>query len=54
MKAVLVASLRVIAAKAEQLAQDMERGRLWDGDLLRGLEEIAQQLERAKREGEKT
>jgi hypothetical protein len=50
MKAALVASLRIIAAKAEQLAQDVERGKLWDGDLSKGLAEISEQLERARKE----
>jgi hypothetical protein len=52
MKAALIASLRAAAAKAEQLAQDVERNRLWDGDLDRGIAEIRAQLDRASRETE--
>jgi hypothetical protein len=38
--------LQLVSAKARQLAQDLERGRLWDGELARGLREINEQLER--------
>ena len=43
-------SLRIIAAKAQQLAEDCESNRLWDGELRRGLQEISEQLDRAHRE----
>jgi hypothetical protein len=43
-------SLRVIAAKAQQLAEDCESNRLWDDELRRGLQEISVQLDRAFRE----
>jgi hypothetical protein len=36
--------LEVIAAKAKQLAYDVKAGKLWDGDLGRGLGEIGEQL----------
>jgi hypothetical protein len=40
--------LELIAAKAKQLATDSERGKLWPGDLSRGLREIAEQLEKVQ------
>ena len=46
----IVLCLKIIAAKAEQLANDVENHRLWEGELSSGLSEIAQQLERAQRE----
>jgi hypothetical protein len=39
-----VMRLRLIAAKAEQLASDISNGRLWEGDAARGISEIAEQL----------
>lgn len=33
--------LELIAAKAKQLATDNERGKLWPGELIRGLGELA-------------
>jgi len=42
--------LKIIAAKAEQLANDVANGKLWEGELSSGLGTIAEQLERARRE----
>lgn len=39
--------LDLIAAKAKQLAEDCRRGRLWDGELERGLGEIQSAIQRA-------
>lgn len=39
-----VMALRVIAATAQKLAHDLEHGRLWDGELSRGLSEIQAQM----------
>jgi len=39
-----VLALKLIAATAEKLARDLEQGRLWDGDLSRGLAEIQRQM----------
>lgn len=36
--------LEVIAAKAKQLAYDCRHGKLWKGDLARGLTDIHEQL----------
>lgn len=36
--------LELIAAKARQLATDVKYGKLWPGDLSRGLSEIQEQL----------
>lgn len=36
--------LEVIAAKAKQLAYDVKHGKLWEGDLARGLSDIHEQL----------
>lgn len=41
-----VMRLQLIAAKAKQLASDVEHGRLWEGDLTQGLDEIREQLSR--------
>ncbi len=43
-------ALKIIAAKAEQLANDVVNGRLWEGELSNGLATIGEQLERARRE----
>ena len=40
--------LDLIAAKARQLASDVRTGRLWEGDLARGLSEIREQLQQAE------
>jgi len=42
--------LDLIAAKARQLSDDYQRGKLWDGDLQRGLSEIQKQLNEAMQE----
>ncbi len=39
-----VMALRVIAATAQKLAHDLEHGRLWEGDLARGIHEIQAQM----------
>lgn len=39
--------LELVAAKAKQLAEDLKRGRLWEGDLSRGISEIMGQLNQA-------
>ena len=41
-------ALRIIAARAEQLADMMANNQLWPGDLEAGLNEIAKQLSEAK------
>lgn len=33
-------ALKLVAAKAAKLADDLEKGRLWEGDLQRGIAEI--------------
>jgi len=43
-KRLAVMTLKLIAAKAEKLAFDIEMGRLWGGDLSRGIGEIQTQL----------
>lgn len=43
-KRLAIMALKVIAAKAEKLAYDLENGRLWEGDLSRGVAEIQGQL----------
>lgn len=44
-----VLALRLISAKAQQLAHDLERGRLWEGQLAAGIDEIRSQLNDAAR-----
>jgi hypothetical protein len=46
----IILRLRVIAAKAEQMAEDAQKNKLWPDDLKRGLNEIGAQLEQAQRE----
>lgn len=41
-------NLRLIAAKAEQLAMKYAQGKLWEGDLQTGLSEIYQALSDAQ------
>ena len=48
-KAAAVMALKLIAAKAAKLADDLERGRLWDGELASGVQEIRRQLDDAVR-----
>jgi hypothetical protein len=38
--------LSLVAAKAKQLASDIERNKLWEGDLKKGVVEIKEQLEK--------
>jgi hypothetical protein len=42
--------LELAAAKAKALAEDYKRGRLWPGDLERGLGEIQEALNKASSE----
>jgi hypothetical protein len=42
--------LELMAAKAKQLAHDYRHGKLWEGDLDRGLSEIGAQLHSIPRE----
>lgn len=46
----IVLRLRVIASKAEQMAEDARKNKLWPDDLKRGLNEIAAQLAQAQKE----
>lgn len=48
-KQVAVMALKLIAAKAAKLADDLERGRLWEGELAEGVVEIRKQLADAER-----
>jgi len=41
-------NLRLIAAKAEQLAMKYAQGKLWEGDLQSGLDEIYRALDEAR------
>lgn len=43
-KDMAVMRLELAAAKAKQLAEDLKHGRLWEGDLSRGIGEINEQL----------
>jgi len=40
--------LELVAAKAKQLATDLKSGRLWPGDLNRGLSEIFETLNKVE------
>ncbi len=40
--------LELIAAKAKQLASDEENGRLWEGDLSRGLSDLLRYVQQAQ------
>lgn len=42
--------LELVAAKAKQLAEDCKRGKLWPGDLQRGISEMEGQLATACQE----
>lgn len=46
-----VMALRVIAAIAQKTADDLEKGRLWDGDLAKARGEIQRQLVDAEYRG---
>ncbi len=39
-----VLALKIVAAKAEKLARDLDRGQLWEGELASGLQDIEKQL----------
>lgn len=43
--------LELAAAKAKQLAEDSKRGKLWEGDLQRGISEIRETLDKASSAG---
>ena len=43
-----VTYLNLIAAKAKQLAEDLENGKLWDGELATGIKDIAEQLSKVR------
>jgi len=43
---VITARLDLIAAKAKVLVHDYRQGKLWDGDLRRGLEELKREIDR--------
>lgn len=45
-----VTRLELAAAKAKQLAEDLKHGRLWEGDLSRGINEVIEQLQQASRD----
>lgn len=49
-KDLAVIKLELAAAKAKQLAEDLKHGRLWEGDLERGISEIIGQAQDASRE----
>lgn len=40
-------SLRLAAAKTAKLADDLERGRLWEGDLSNGIADVRKALDDA-------
>jgi hypothetical protein len=44
------ARLALVAAKAKQLELDYRHGKLWEGDLDRGISEISEQLRMIPRE----
>ena len=48
-KIVAVMALKLIAAKAQKLAYDLENGKLWEGQLADGIAEIRSQLTDAGR-----
>ena len=48
-KMVAVMALKLIAAKAQKLAHDLENGKLWEGQLADGISEIRGQLADANR-----
>lgn len=51
---VAIMSLKLIAAKAEKLAYDLEHNKLWEGDLIAGTSEIQAALQDVKRVSSKT
>ena len=40
--------LSLVAAKARQLSEDLQNGKLWEGDLKKGLSEIRSQIGKVK------
>lgn len=42
-------ALKVVAEIAEKLAHDLEHGKLWEGELSQGIQEIKRQLQDAER-----
>lgn len=46
----VAARLELIAAKARVLVNDYRAGRLWDGDLSKGLQELRREIELAQNE----
>lgn len=50
---IVILKLELIAAKAAQLASDYKNDRLWEGELQRGLGEIATQLRDAEQRAER-
>lgn len=42
-----ILALKLIAALAAKLADDLERGKLWDGDYERGISRLASSLKDA-------
>jgi len=47
-KKYILNKLRSIAAQAESLADDFEKGKLWDGDLERRISSITQEIKEIK------
>lgn len=41
-------ALKLISAKAQQLEQDVEKHRLWPGQLEEGLQDIERQIQRVR------
>ena len=51
-RAAVVLALKLIAVKAEKLARDLENNQLWEGDLGRGLGQISEALDDARRDAQ--
>lgn len=49
-KEIIIARLELIAAKAKILVNDYRFGKLWDGDLSRGLEELKKEIDKISKE----
>ena len=45
-KEIIIARLELIAAKAKILVNDYRFGKLWGGDLSRGLEELKKEIDK--------
>lgn len=50
MNEVLASRLDLIAAKAKIMASDYRNGRMWEGDLSRGLDELLREITYARNE----